>query len=240
MTSALLTAAAAGLLAFAAAAGHYPFALAVFFLQAGLAVGWYRLAPVPSPTGSLALTIAAAIAADGLLLAQDRAISVGPLAGVLAASFVGALIHELGRAGERQYLTASLAATMTGCTLVVLAATVLAERAAPGGESVVITSAVAVAAGSIIAAPPFPPLVKVIAGMIAGLAAGGVVGGGLEDLGTTRGIVLGAAAGLLVASARYVVVAAKSSRRAVLSAAVLLPLAFAAPAAYVIGRILVG
>lgn len=240
VTSALLTAAAAGLLAVAARAGHYPFALAVLFLQVGLAVGWFRLAPVPSPRGSLALTLAAAVAADALLLAQGRAITVGPLAVVLAFAFIGAIIHELARRGDRHYLTASLAATITGCALVVLAATALAERAAPGGESVVVTSAAAVAAGSIIAAPPFPPLIKVLAGAVAGLAAGGVVGGGLDDLGAGRGIVLGTAAGILVASARYVVAAAKSSRRAVLSAAVLLPLAFTAPASYVIGRILVG
>lgn len=238
--SALVTAAASGLLAFAASAGHYPLALAVFLLQVGLAVGWFRLAPVPAPRRSLALTVATAVATDAFLLAQGPAITVGPLAGVLAFAFVAALVSEVTRRDERVYVTASLAATMTGCTLVVLAATVLAERAAPGGESVVIASAIGVAAGSIIAAPPFPPYIKVIAGALAGFAAGGAVGGGLADLGATRGAILGGASGLLVASARYVVTAARSSRRAVFSAAVLLPLAFAAPASYVIGRVLVG
>jgi hypothetical protein len=240
MFAALLTALAAGLLALGAAAGRLPFAAAVIFVQAVLAVGWYRLAPVPSRRGSLGLTLAAAAAADAALLAQGRAITVGPLATVLAFTLIATMIHEVLRRDGRAYVIASIAATTTGCTLVVLAAALLAERAAPGGRAVLITGMAAVAAAAVVSSIPMPPTVSVVAGTLAGLGAGGAVGRTFDELGLGRGLVLGIVAGLFAATAGYVVAAARSSRRAVLSAAVMLPIAFAAPAVYVLGRILVG
>lgn len=240
MTAALLTAVVAGLLALAATAGQVPLTIAVIFVQIVLAAGWYRLAPVPSRHGSLALTLAAAAAADIALLAQGRAITVGPLATVLGFAVVGVFVHELLRQDGRAYLTASIAATSTGCTLAVLAATLVAERAAPGGRSVLVTGMVAIAAAAVLSSPPMPAPVSVVVGTLAGLVAGGAVGRMLDDLGLGRGLTMGAVAGLFAATAGYVMAAARSSRRAVLSAAVMLPIAFAGPATYVLGRILVG
>jgi hypothetical protein len=239
MFAALLTALAAGLLAVGAAAGRLPFAAALVVVQAVLAVGWYRLAPVPSHRGSLGLTLASAAAADAALLAQGRAITVGPLAVVLGFTLIATMIHEVFRR-DRAYVIASIAATTTGCTLVVLAAALLAERAAPGGRSVLITGMAAVAAGAVVSSIPMPPTVSVVTGALAGLGAGGEVGRTFDELGLGRGLILGIVAGLFAATAGYVVAAARSSRRAVLSAAVMLPIAFAAPAIYVVGRILVG
>jgi hypothetical protein len=240
VTAALLTAVVAGLVALAATAGQVPLTAAVVFVQIVIAIGWYRLAPVPSRHGSLALTLAAAAAADIALLAQGRAITVGPLAVVLGFAFVGVFVHELLRRDGRAYLTASVAATSAGFTLAVLTATLVAERAAPGGRSVVVTGMAAVAAASVLSSLPMPAPISVIVGTVAGLAAGGAVGRTLDDLGLGRGLTMGAVAGLFAATAGYVVAAARSSRRAVLSAAVMLPIAFAGPAMYVLGRILVG
>lgn len=240
MVAALLTAVTAGLVALGAVAGRLPLAAAVVFIQAILAVGWYRLAPVPARRGSLGLTLAAATAADVTLLAQGGAITVTPLATVLGFTLVATLIHEVLRRDGHAYVTASVAATTTGCTLVVLAATLLAERAAPGGRAVLVTGMAAIAAAAVVGAIPMPPPLSVIAGTLAGLAAGAELGRMLDDLGFGRGLAMGAVAGLLAATAGYVVAAARSSRRAVLSAAVLLPIAFAAPSTYVLGRILVG
>jgi hypothetical protein len=240
MVAALLTAVTAGLVALAAVAGRLPLAAAVAFIQAVLAVGWYRLAPVPAPRGSLRVTLAAAAAADVTLLAQGRAITVTPLAIVLGFTLLATLIHEILRRDGRAYVTASVAATTTGCTLVILAATLLAERAAPGGRAVLVTGMAAIAAAAVVGAIPIPPPLSVIAGTFAGLAAGAELGRTADDLGFGRGLAMGAVAGLLAATAGYVVAAARSSRRAVLSAAVMLPIAFAAPSTYVLGRILVG
>ena len=75
---------------------------------------------------------------------------------------------------------------------------------------------------------------------VAGGAAGYGVAKVVQDLGSFRSLLLGLSVGLLAAAATSVSAAARSSRRAVLSAAVMLPLAFAAPVTYVLGRMVVG
>lgn len=244
MTAALLTALMAALIALSAALGSYVLAVAVLVLQVVCAYGWFRLAPVPAVRGSLTIAIGAGLAADVLLL-LDRthevdSASVGPLAGVLGAAFVATFGYELFRQDRLEYLVASVTSTAAGTTLTVLAAGLLAERVAPGGRIVLVTSMAAVAAATFLAALPGPPLIRVFFGTVAGGAAGYGVARVVQDLGSNRSLLLGLSVGLLAAAATSVSAAARSSRRAVLSAAVMLPLAFAAPVTYVLGRMVVG
>ncbi|MCI0687513.1 MAG: hypothetical protein L0Y54_09795 [Sporichthyaceae bacterium] len=244
MTAALLTAAVAGLIGLAASLSQYVLVVAVLVLQVVCAYGWFRLAPVPSVRGSLTIAIAAGLAADVFVL-LDRthevdSASVGPLAGVLGIAFVATFGHELFRADRLEYLVASVTSTAAGTTLTVLAAGLLAERVAPGGRTVLVTSMAAVAAATFLAAMPGPAVVRAFFGTAAGGAAGYGISKILDDLGSNRSLLLGASVGLMAAAATVVSAAARSSRRAVLSAAVMLPLAFAAPVTYVLGRMVVG
>jgi hypothetical protein len=244
MTAALLTATMAGLIALASMLGSYALAAAVLVLQVVCAFGWFRLAPVPAVRGSLTISIGAGLAADVLLL-LDRthkvdSASVGPLAGVLGAAFVATFGFEVIRRDRLEYLVASITSTTTGTTLTVLAAGLLAERVAPGGRIVLITSMAAVAGATFLAALPGPTLIRVFFGTVAGGAAAYGVAELIQDLGSGRSLLLGLSVGLLAAAATSVSAAARSSRRAVLSAAVMLPLAFAAPVTYVLGRMVVG
>lgn len=255
--------------------GQTALAVAVLLAQILLVLGWFAIVDVPGKEVGALLAIGSGAAADAAMLERGSDISLGPLAGVLGPALVLALIHQFARTDKKGRVTASLTAILTAITLSVVAAALVAERAATHGEAVTIVAIVAAGAASAVVASPLPAAVADSAAMVVGLAAGGGAGlvAGDMDAGYVLGIAAGAAvlavlgrraatftaydvaaeaaraaAGAPAATGRAASrqarrQAARQARRsgeAVLVMGSALPLVLAAPAAYVLGRLLVG
>jgi hypothetical protein len=252
-----LTVLAAGALAVCVLApGRVAVGVAVFASQVVLAVAWVALLGLPRAPVLLALGGAAT--ADVVLLVRGGA-GAGALAGVLSLGLVVALVAGLIE-GARSGATDALAGAVSALALVIVDASLLALHAAAGGR---VAGALALACAGVAAA-----LVRLSAGAPGqgrrgrGLAVGPLLG--LAG-GAVLGLVLGAVSATVHAGAGFeiglavcaptVAVAVLADRgvgglpaegpggrsaTAATAVRVLLPLALAAPAAYLAGRAVVG
>lgn len=226
---------AAGMLAAAAAAGRPVLLVGVAVVQAGLGWGWLRRAAVGPRMQSAAIVGAVAVAGD-LLVVTRPANGLARLAGLIGLAFVATVLDQLLRR-DRGQLTDSLMHTMSAAVLVMMIATPLALPRGGTAGAVLIAGFVGIAAALVLAvvARSRSALVIGVVGVLAGgtggaayglIAADGSAGGGLAvGLGTGALAVVG---WLTARSARSV------------PAEALLPLALAAPAGYVAGRLLGG
>lgn len=241
---AVLTCVLALLVAGGAQLGAYALAVAVALLQAVTAAGWYRLNGMWPARQGIALAFLAGLATDTALLIADEGRAPLMIIGTLGAWCVLTLVLHLRNTSspdERMYaLTAAFAST----ALTVLAAGHLAALGAAGADAVSV-GACAAAAAALVRALPLPRLVSPVVAALAGAGAGAgagrflVLGGAAADGSTTAGAALGLAAGccallgLRVASYDY------PSRFVHMTAGVALPLTLAAPAVYLLGRVVV-
>ncbi|MFE0426383.1 hypothetical protein ACFW15_29140, partial [Streptomyces sp. NPDC058953] len=124
-----------------------------------------------------------------------------------------------------------LMATVASAALTILAAGHLA--AAPDA---VVVGGLAVAAATVGRALPVPAAGSVVVAVLAAAGAGAVAGG-LTDYGA-KGALLGAAAGVLALVGLRVASYDYPSRFVHFTAGVALPLSLAAPAVYLVGRVL--
>ncbi|GLF99765.1 hypothetical protein [Streptomyces yaizuensis] len=226
------TAGLALLLAGGAAVHTYALLLPLVLLQAVTAAGWFRLNGMWPARQGIALAFAGGLVADAALLAAGRENAPGAVLGTLGVWVLITLVLQLrSRAGadERMY---GLMATVVSAALAVLGAVYLA---AP--DDAVVAGAFAVAGAAVVRALPLPGPVSVAAALLAGTAAA-LVSAGPLSLSASDGAVLGLASavlalvGLRVASYDY------PSRFVHFTAGVALPLTAAAPAVYVLGRVL--
>lgn len=215
--------------------------LAAVVLAQGLVVaGWHRSLAVPGARGGLVVAAVAALASDGLVLADagDRPLSAVP--GVLALAVLAGLVHQLARRDGRDRLNASLTATVSLAALATLGSIFLAVQDAEGGVALVGAAAV--------------PAALVVAGRV---ARQGLRGPGWADLAVMTAATAGAASAVVALGGLSPVPAlavAGTSAVVALAAAVLasrsaapdigvgaaLPVVLAGPVAYVLGRLLVG
>lgn len=231
-----LTLALAGVLALAALAGAAVLVLAVALVQGMVIAGWHRTLGVPGAVGGMVLAGVAAAAADLLLWLRDDPRPLSPAAGVLGLTIAGGFFHQLTRRWPREQLTASLTGTVTLATVAVLAAVFVSARQTHGGAALV--SAVALSAG-VARLPDLVPMstwVRATCGLLLGAAVGLLVGG-WTIVGPGPGLLLGLAG---AAAAELGAALVRRAPAADLYTAAGLPLALAAPVAYVLGRILVG
>ncbi|MEI7030953.1 hypothetical protein [Streptomyces pratensis] len=228
---AALTAVLGLLLAGGAAVGPYALLVPVVLLQAVTAAGWFRLNGMWPARQGIALAFAGGLAADAALLAAGRENGPAALLGALGVWVLLTVVLQLrshAGADERMY---GLMATVVSAALAVLAGGHLA--AAPDAVTV---GGAAVAAAVLVRALPLPGAASVAVALLAGAGAGLAVGG-LTDLGA-KAALLGLAAGgcalvgLRVASYDY------PSRFVHMTAGVALPLTAAAPAVYLLGRVI--
>ncbi|POX41360.1 hypothetical protein C3486_09845 [Streptomyces sp. Ru73] len=228
---AVLTAGLAVLLALAAPLPRLFPAAVVAVLQAVTAAGWFRLNGMWPARQGIALAFLGGLVTDVALLVTDRAdapvVGIGTL-GVWCLLVLVLQLRNRQSADERMYaLTAGLASS----ALAVLAAGHLA--AAPHAT---VTGAAAVAVAVLARALPLPGPVSLVLALLAATGAGIAAGqfGGHGAAGAFLGLAAGGCAliGLRVASYDY------PSRFVHLTAGVALPLALAAPAVYVLGRVL--
>ncbi|WP_328901371.1 hypothetical protein OHR86_16905 [Streptomyces sp. NBC_00441] len=228
---AAITAVLGLLLALGAAIGSYALAVPLVLLQAVTAAGWFRLNGMWPARQGIALAFAGGLAADVALLAAGRENGPAAIIGTLGVWVLLTVVLQLrSRAGADERMQ-GLMATVASAALAVLAAGHLA--AVPDAVTV---GAVAVAAAVLVRALPLPAPVSVVAAL-AVAAGAGAVAGGVTDLGA-RGALLGLAAGVCALIGLRVASYDYPSRFVHMTAGVALPLTAAAPAVYVLGRVL--
>ncbi|MEU2025009.1 hypothetical protein ABZ565_23125 [Streptomyces sp. NPDC016469] len=228
---AAITAVLGLLLALGAAVGSYALLVPLVLLQAVTAAGWFRLNGMWPARQGIALAFAGGLVADVALLAAGREHGPAAIIGTLGVWVLLTVVLQLrSRAGADERMQ-GLMATVASAALAVLAAGHLA--AVPDAVTV---GAVAVAAAVLVRALPLPAPVSVVAAL-AVAAGAGAVAGAATDLGA-KGALLGLAAGVCALVGLRVASYDYPSRFVHMTAGVALPLTAAAPAVYVLGRVL--
>lgn len=242
MTLATRSVVTAALAAAVALAGYlHPVALlaltAVLVLL--VAVGWPELASLPAREGSgavVALTGLGAVAA-----VRYTGTGLSGLAVVTACGLLVSFLNELLRRDGRVRMVESVSGTVAGGVLALTAACWVATDALVGGESLVVTGALALAVGSAVAAFEVPRWVSSV--LVTVVAAGVGAGAGylLPALSVEASAILGAAVGVLVAALDALFDALVELKRLLPSlAAAALPVAVSGAVVYIVGRVLVG
>ncbi|MEV4924943.1 hypothetical protein [Streptomyces roseoverticillatus] len=228
---ALVTTALAALLALTAPLGQFALAVPLVLLQAVTAAGWFRLNGMWPARQGIALAFLGGVAADIGMLATDRSQAPTVVIGTLGVWILLVIVLQLRSHASPDERLYGLTAAAASSALAVLATGHLAAS-----SDAVVVGASAVAVTALARALPLPSLAAPVVALLAA-AGSGIATGGLTDLGTS-GALLGLAAGacaligLRVASYDY------PSRFVHMTAGVALPLAVAAPAVYVLGRVL--
>ncbi|MCM2394272.1 hypothetical protein [Streptomyces albipurpureus] len=228
---AALTAGLGLLLAVGAALGSYAMLLPLVLLQAVTAAGWFRLNGMWPARQGIALAFAGGLAADGVLLWAGRENAPAAILGTLGVWVLLTLVLQLrshAGADERMY---GLMATVASAALAILAAGYFAAS-----DDAVTVGAIAVAVATVVRALPLPGPASIVVSLLAAAGAGAVVGG-MTDLGS-GGALLGVVAGVMALVGLRVASYDYPSRFVHFTAGVALPLTAAAPAVYLIGRVL--
>ncbi|MBC9719188.1 hypothetical protein H9Y04_42425 [Streptomyces sp. TRM66268-LWL] len=219
------------LLAGGAAIGEYALLVPLLVLQALTAAGWFRLNGMWPARQGIALAFAGALTADIVLLAAGREHAPAAIIGTLGVWVLLTLVLQLRSRADADDRMQGLMATVASAALAITAAGFL------GASSDAATvGALAVAVAVVARALPLPSVASVVVALLAGAGAG-IAAGGLTGLGS-GGALLGFGAGgcaligLRVASYDY------PSRFVHMTAGVALPLAAAAPAVYLLGRVI--
>lgn len=232
---------------------------ALVVVQLGLVAAWHSVLAAPGRRGGMVIGAGAAIAADIVLASRDLH-PAGGLMGVLALSLVASMLHQLMRR-PRRFVAASLAAEMSGVALVLCLACVQGLTSDSVGRAALLTFTFTLAASLPVGRfidqrTSFLPLgvdsQRGILGLIGGLAVavgvGALVGNARPELGVSGGELLAGITALVAYIADATTIRAANDlqlrdKRRVASLrplAVLLPIAMAAPATYIVGRILLG
>ncbi|MFD7090331.1 hypothetical protein ACFV94_21400 [Streptomyces sp. NPDC059896] len=226
-----LTALLGLLLAGGAAIGPYALLVPLVLLQAVTAAGWFRLNGMWPARQGIALAFLGGITADVVLLAAGREHAPAAIIGTLGVWVLLVVVLQLrSRASSDERMT-GLMATVASAALAILATGHLAAQ-----PDAVAVGGVAVAAATVARALPLPGFVSVVVALLAGAGAG-IVAGGMTDLGS-QGALLGLGAGVCALVGLRAASYDYPSRFVHMTAGVALPLTAAAPAVYLLGRVL--
>ncbi|MET7293401.1 hypothetical protein ABZS79_14910 [Streptomyces griseoloalbus] len=225
---AALTALLGLLLAGGAALGTYGLLVPLVVLQGVTAAGWFRLNGMWPARQGIALGFLGALVADAALLVSDR--SPAAILGSLGVWVLLSLVLQLRSHADPDERMYGLMATVAAAALAIAAGGYLAADA-----DAVTVGAVAVAAAVVARALPLPTAVSVVVALAVAAGAGFAVGG-VTGLGAS-GALLGAGAAVCALIGHRVASYDYPSRFVHFTAGVALPLAAAAPAVYVLGRL---
>ncbi|MGW6845839.1 hypothetical protein [Streptomyces sp. NPDC054958] len=228
--SAILTAVLGLLLAVAAAVGQYVLLLPLIALQGLTAAGWFRLNGMWPARQGIALAFAGAVAADVAVLAVDPSYGPGAIVGTLGAWVLLTLVLQLRSHADPDERMYGLMASVASAALAIICAGYLAADSA---AATVGAAAVAVAVFARALPLPTAPSVGV---SLAAAAGAGIAVGGLTSVGT-GGALIGLVAGVCALVGLRVAAYDYPSKFVHMTAGVALPLAAAAPAVYLIGRV---
>ncbi|MFD5890498.1 hypothetical protein ACFWHQ_31615, partial [Streptomyces sp. NPDC060334] len=228
--SAILTAALGLLLAAAAAFGDLALLVPLIALQGLTAAGWFRLNGMWPARQGIALAFLGAVVADAAVLAVDDVNGPGAIIGTLGAWVLLTLVLQLRSHADPDERMYGLMASVASAALAIVCAGYLAagsEAVSVGGAAV----AVAVFARALPLPAPASVAVSLAAAAGAGIAVGTMTGIG------TGGALLGLAAGVCALVGLRVAAYDYPSKFVHMTAGVALPLAAAAPAVYLMGRV---
>ncbi|MFG2233973.1 hypothetical protein ACGFNX_28960 [Streptomyces sp. NPDC048723] len=228
--SAILTAVLGLLLAVAAALGQYALLLPLIALQGLTAAGWFRLNGMWPARQGIALAFAGAVVADVAVLAVDPTYGPGAIVGTLGAWVLLTLVLQLRSHADPDERMYGLMASVASAALAIICAGYLAADSA---AATVGAAAVAVAVFARALPLPTAPSVGV---SLAAAAGAGIAVGGLTPVGT-GGALIGLVAGVCALVGLRVAAYDYPSKFVHMTAGVALPLAAAAPAVYLIGRV---
>ncbi|MFE9468058.1 hypothetical protein ACFYNW_31135 [Streptomyces virginiae] len=228
--SAILTAALGLLLSAAAVLGQFALLVPLIALQGLTAAGWFRLNGMWPARQGIALAFAGALVADAAVLAVEDAYGAGAIVGTLGAWVLLTLVLQLRSHADPDERMYGLMASVASAALAVICTGYLAADTAA-----VTVGAAAVAVAVFVRALPLPTATSV--GVALASAAGaGVAVGGLTSVGV-GGALLGLAAGVCALVGLRVAAYDYPSKFVHMTAGVALPLAAAAPAVYLMGRV---
>ncbi|THA85908.1 hypothetical protein [Streptomyces sp. A0592] len=227
---AVLTAALGLLLAAAAALGQYALLVPLIALQGLTAAGWFRLNGMWPARQGIALAFAGALAADAAVLAVEEAYGAGAIVGTLGAWVLLTLVLQLRSQADPDERMYGLMASVASAALAIICAGYLAADTAA-----VTVGAAAVAVAVFVRALPLPTATSVGVSL-ASAAGAGVAVGGITSVGV-GGALLGLVAGVCALVGLRVAAYDYPSKFVHMTAGVALPLAAAAPAVYLIGRV---
>ncbi|MGW4507533.1 hypothetical protein ACWENO_23160 [Streptomyces sp. NPDC004436] len=227
---AILTATLGLLLAAAAALGQFALLVPLIALQALTAAGWFRLNGMWPARQGIALAFAGALVADVAVLAVDPLYGAGAIVGTLGAWVLITLVLQLRSRAEPDERMYGLMASVASAALAIVCAGFLAADSAA-----VTVGAAAVAVAVFVRALPLPTPASVGVSL-ASAAGAGVAVGGLTSVGV-GGALVGLAAGVCALVGLRVAAYDYPSKFVHMTAGVALPLAAAAPAVYLIGRV---
>ncbi|MGW6741972.1 hypothetical protein ACWGDX_14810 [Streptomyces sp. NPDC055025] len=231
MQPAGLTAVLGLLLAGGAAVGPYALLVPLVLLQAVTAAGWFRLNGMWPARQGIALAFLGGLTADVALLAVDDEYAVAAVIGTLGVWVLLTVVLQLrSRAGADERME-GLMATVVSAALTIIATGHLAAL-----PDAVVVGGVAVAVATVARALPLPGIVSVVVALLVATGAGAVVGG-MTDLGGA-GALLGLGAGVCALVGLRAASYDYPSRFVHMTAGVALPLTAAAPAVYLLGRVL--
>ncbi|MFD9470183.1 hypothetical protein [Streptomyces goshikiensis] len=227
---ALLTAALGILLAVAAALGQYALLVPLIALQGLTAAGWFRLNGMWPARQGIALAFLGALVSDVAVLAVDHEYGPGAIIGTLGAWVLLTLVLQLRSHADPDERMYGLMASVASAALAIVCAGYLAAE-----SEAVSVGAAAVAVAVFARALPLPtaPSVGV---SLAAAAGAGIALGTLTGIGA-GGALLGLAAGVCALVGLRVAAYDYPSKFVRMTAGVALPLAVAAPAVYLIGRV---
>ncbi|MFD6231416.1 hypothetical protein ACFWFZ_31835 [Streptomyces sp. NPDC060232] len=228
--SAILTAALGLLLSLAAVLGPFALLVPLIALQGLTAAGWFRLNGMWPARQGIALAFAGALVADAAVLAVEDVYGAAAIVGTLGAWVLLTLVLQLRSHADPDERMYGLMASVASAALAVICAGYLAADTAA-----VTVGAAAVAVAVFVRALPLPTAASVGVSL-ASAAGAGVAVGGLTSVGV-GGALLGLAAGVCALVGLRVAAYDYPSKFVHMTAGVALPLAAAAPAVYLIGRV---
>lgn len=214
---------------------------ALLVVQLALVAGWFRSAHLTTAgqaSGALA-PIAAAVAADIVLLRTHDRANVRGLAGVLAGLVILAFVIQLARRDGRDRLTSAIAASVAAGALATSVSVLLAVRGGPDGTTLVAVALTAVAVGVLPVHPKVPLWASIPVGIALGAGAGLLVSHEAAAFGLGTGAVVALVAVVLAVGARAALAKVPPGVVAWPVAATL-PLVVVPPAVLVVARIMVG
>lgn len=228
--AAILTAALGLVIAAAAVLSEFALLAPLIALQGLTAAGWFRLNGMWPARQGIALAFAGAVVADVAVLAVDEPYGPGAIIGTLGAWVLLTLVLQLRSHADPDERMYGLMASVASAALAIVCAGYLAADSAA-----VSVGAAAVAVAVFARALPLPtaPSVGV---SLAAAAGAGIAVGGLTSVGA-GGALVGLAAGVCALIGLRVAAYDYPSKFVHMTAGVALPLAAAAPAVYLIGRV---